>query len=386
MSSRTRSSWAALSLAVALAMPTMAIATPETTVTGNADVLFATGADATPVTFDIQGRLDLVWTLDSGLQPGVSLGGRMLYDRASRDGQVSPGPGCALEACLPALSPINGTGFGDDPSDGAAAAMLDRAAIFLRGGWGEITLGRSDGAADRSVPMAPSLMTLADSAGSGPDPFGLGAVVGAGLSASAAKLSMSSVRLVGVRASLSYAPKTDQGSLDGPPDEAALGGTLEDVLEAGIDGTVRLGGTEWTLALSHATAKLTPLAGAAGATDITLTSLYGGGERGDWRFGVGLRSGDQGPVFGPYRAAEASVIVDRGAWHFQLSGNLVSESRLGARTQGVHLAGGYAISESVLATIGVTSEQRRQSGTTIPGVTEVAERRSGVVAGLSIAY
>jgi predicted porin len=382
---------------VILALP--AQAAPELEQEASLDVLLGTSparaqaprrTDPAPMAVEAQVAATWLWTLDSGLQPGIALGARAVLGRTD-DGLVSQNPAlCApVPACRLPAAVLSHTQPGAHDSSVEAEAVIDRAALVVRGGWGEVQLGRTAGAAFAVEQVVPGLTALAGRSQGSADLVGIGQIAAPGLSGSAAKLSVVSTRLVGLRAALSYAPQTDSGALDGPPDRRALGGRVEAVWEAGIEAALRQGGVEIGLGLSHAQASLRRDAGQPllpARQEISQSSVTArlDGER--WRTGLALRSGDQSGVLGAYQAGEISAVVEAGGWSWMAAAGQQSEPDLGVRTRRVSVMAGYPLREGIELLAGVTSAQRRVANGVFPAPQSRDERRSALVMGLSITY
>lgn len=369
----------ALSGAVLLA-PLPALAAPDAEVTGVLDVIAASGEHDRPagaagpgdagsdgLVFDAQGTVAWVWTLDSGLQPGVTLGAR-----AQRTVQVQP-----ADLRLAAAQSARRTMVQTD-------AWIDRAGVFVRGGWGEVAVGYGPGAAETSLVTVPGLFGLAERGGiSATGLPGIG-IPEPGLSGSAPRLALTSVRIIGVRASLSWTPEADGGRPDAPRALRLPGARLERVAEAGLDATVRLGGLEYGIGLSRAQGTLSGPAMRDSDIDLTALSLRVDGD--GWRAGFGRRSGWQGPVLGTHESTEFAVGMDSGAWTWLVQAWQSQDSLQPHSMRGVSIRGGFALTERVLLVGGVTSAQRQPESLSFFSAMAGKERIDGIVAGFAISY
>jgi hypothetical protein len=390
---------AALGVGVALMLAASpARAAPEREVQADLDVLLAASPGTTspprrtsPADLTAEARLSAtwLWTLDSGLQPGLMLGARAQARRTDAGAVPSSLPPCTPAACPLPAGPISGTRRGMADADVQAEALLDRAALVVRGGWGEVQLGRTAGAAETVQQTVPGLTALALRGAGTADPLALGQIARPGLSGSAGKISLVSTRIIGLRAALSHAPHTDEGAPDGPPRAVELAGRIGDVWEAGLEGALRVQGLELGIGVSHAQGTLEPAAvsplGQAGV-DLALTSLTVRLDGAGWRTGIGLRSGDQGGALGAYQAAEVTGVVEAWGWSWMAGASLQREPELGVRTHRVSFMAGYPLTDEVQLLAGVASAQRRVSNGLLGAAQTRTEQRSALVMGLSISY
>lgn len=365
-------------IAAAVLAPLPASAAPDAEVTGVLDVIAASGErDPAPGTagagddnglmFDAQGSVAWVWTLDSGLQPGITLGAR-----AQRTVRVQPADWRLANPPVPPATRVE------------TDAWIDRAGVFVRGGWGEVAAGAGAGAAETSLVTVPGIFGLAERGGisaTGPGDIG---IPEPGLSGSAPRLALTSVRIIGVRASLSWTPQSDGGRPDAPRAARLPGARLEEVAEAGIDATVRLGGLEYGIGLSRSQGTLTVPAAGTGEIDLTALSLRVDGD--GWRAGLGRRTGWQGPVLGEHDSTEVAVGFDRGAWTWLLQAWESEDSLQPRSVRGVSIRGGFALTERVLLVGGVTSAQREPGSRAFSSALAGKERIDGIVAGVAISY
>lgn len=365
-------------IAASLLAPVPVLAAPDAEVAGVLDVIAASGERDRPagaagagegggLMFDAQGSVAWVWTLDSGLQPGITLGAR-----AQRTLRVQP-----ADPRGPSLTAPSATRVETD-------AWIDRAGVFVRGGWGEVAVGAGAGAAETSLVTVPGIFGLAERGGASATGLEGPGIPEPGLSGSAPRLALTSVRIIGVRASLSWAPESDGGRPDAPRAARLPGARLEDVVEAGIDAAVRLGGLEYGIGLSRAQGTLS--GPALGDSEIDLTSLSLRVDGDGWRAGLGRRSGWQGPVLGEHESTEVAVGFDSGAWTWLVQAWLSQDSLQPYGVRGVSIRGGFSLTERVLLVGGVTSAQRRPESLAFSGAMAGKQRIDGIVAGFAISY
>ncbi len=198
------------------------------------------------------------------LDNGAEIGGRLVW-RGQRDHPNRPGG---------SGSPVAGTGTLPGAFSGLSSAeragetgprgALESAFVYLRGGYGEVSLGRDSGVAARFQVGNVDVFSMARAADSRLDPTGLGIVMTrADLTGPAEKLSYTSPRLLGVRAGISYAPEVERAGLDRNLVFGSDGldrPELQDALELGLNVSRRLraSGTRVRAALGYARADLSP--------------------------------------------------------------------------------------------------------------------------------
>jgi hypothetical protein len=233
-------------------------------------VVVAAGGDNGTISARAAGYVDATWTLDSGLETGVAMGAAAQTDDAARFRFGPPGG---------ARAPITGLGAAVVPRTDAKAALVAGYG-FVRGGWGEASLGRDQGAGERfslTLPTAFAGLGVADAV---LDPTGRAAIrlVNAP-SGAGAKVTASSVRLLGISAGASFATRSDRYDLS-----QGLG-----------PGRTRLADI-WEAGLSYARTGRTGVKLEAGLTH------------------TGANAAKVGPGFGDLRSTGAGVRVSQGAW------------------------------------------------------------------------
>jgi hypothetical protein len=263
-----------------------------------------------------------------GLEYGINLAARAQHDAYRR------GFGGRLADCPPSVAGCSGLKghtsqfytVGEDTAKDVQA-QLESAHLFLRSAYGDVTVGRDDGAAYLFSLGAPTLLAMGAS-NSPVDYTGYDSVKTVNdASGFAEKITYTSPRLlgdqigVGVQLGVSYALKADACGVDYCVDRDVTGlirPEIEDVLEAGLaldrtfDNGMSVEGT-----LSYARGSET--SGFAGLDDL---QTYGAGLElgyGDWTLGGSWLQSNNGLMDGDYTAYDAGVTWKPGALGFTLN-------------------------------------------------------------------
>jgi len=271
---------AAFGLAALFASPAAAQGW-ETATSGR--VVVAVGGVDVAASARAAGFIDLIWTAESGLQTGLSLGAAVVSDTVDRF-QLGPAG--------PVRAPITGLGGLAGGGSETKAALVSGFGL-VRGGWGEASLGRDQGAAERfSLPL-PSVFAGLSVADGALDPGGGAAIrlVNAP-SGAAAKATVTSVRLLGLTAGVSYAPRQDR----------------DDLSQGLSPGRARLDAI-WEAGLSFARTSREGLKLEAALTHISADAAA------------------NGPGFGDLRSTGASLRLGQGAWTLGLAGLAANNGR-----------------------------------------------------------
>ena len=262
----------------------------------------------------------------SGLETGVRLEGRLASDAPDRSGFFTVAGACppGIGDCPDAggLSPVGAAG-------GAAAAgaydgpngraVLERAYGFVRGGWGEVSLGRDAGAGLRFTEPLPGPAPALSLETARLDPGGLGQVrTISDPTGPAAKITYASPRWLGLRLGLSFAPQADAVGADLAPGARDLSGVaypdLETIAEAAVSFTRRLSG-RGRLGASAAFAVSDTGASALGFEGLSQAGLAVRYDGALWAFGAsGLASNNARSGEAGYRALALGVARRLGDW------------------------------------------------------------------------
>lgn len=281
-----------------------------------------------------------------GLEYGIHLGARAQYDPYRR------GFGGRLPDCPPTSAGCSGnaaglttalrghtSGFysvGEDITKDAQIAV-ESAHIFLRSAYGDVTVGRDDGAAYLFSLGAPILLAVGAS-NSPVDYTGYDSVKTVNdASGFAEKITYTSPRLlgdqigVGVQIGASYALDADVCGVDycnGKNIDGVLQPEIEDVLEVGLalDRTFANG---LKAELTGTYARGSESSGLAGLDDL---ESYGAGlelEYGDWTLGGSFLQSNNGLLDGDYTAYDAGLTWKPGALGFTLGYGHAKDDNVG---------------------------------------------------------
>ncbi|MDX2233591.1 MAG: porin [Hyphomonadaceae bacterium] len=336
------------------------------------------------------------WRLSASARGGVifenqwELGaGGMLA--AERDDPGRDPRGGRFGACPPAVAacpqvagaPVRGFVSGAFPSGPAAdegvRLSLERAYLYARGGWGEVSVGRDDGVGQRFSLTPPTILAI----GGGLDPlvdgtgFG-GVILRNDLSGQSAKLAVTSTRIVGLQVGASWTPELEHEGLDQGYRDRALAPVAfspEDVVELGASFAHTLsGGLDAAVGATFATAE-----DGAGRPAFSAMEAWSVGAtlgKGPWSVGAAWLGNDNGwaaggrdyvawGAAGVYRAGEWSWMLEAGASRDDLPGvDVRSLTVAGRRTlgEGVAVAGGLGWREASVPVVRESSRSDREDG------------------------
>ncbi|MEM9739594.1 MAG: porin [Pseudomonadota bacterium] len=283
-------------------------------------------------------------------QSGWTLGGRGVF-RAAQDHPDRPG-GIGNILTNPSQGAAGGysrLAAGPDLDDEGARGSLETAYLFLETGYGEISLGRDTGVAARFHEGNVSAVSRGRLLDPYLDVTGIsGLNTRANLTGPSTKLSYVTPRLLGVRAGVSYTPRSDVRGLDrdatdtiSPPQPE-----LENVFEFGVNASRRLreSGVRLRGGVSYSVADLDAPNGFESAYDDSLDVFSAGAEvewKDTYRLGLSWLSADEGLASsGDYTAWSAGLGYDRGDWRASLEYAEADIDAAGAN------ASGYAASIS----------------------------------------
>ena len=282
---------------------------------------------------------------DGGLEYGVALGVRAQYD-AYRRGFGGRLPDCpaGTAGCSGTTDGLRGhtSGFystGDDIAKDAQVA-LESAHLFLRSAYGDVTIGRDDGAAYLFSLGAPTLLAVGAS-NSPVDYTGYDSVKTVNdASGFSEKLTYTSPRLlgdqigVGVQFGASYALDADVCGVDycnGRTIAGVIQPEIEDVFEAGLalDRTFENG---MSVELTGTYARGSEASGLAGLDDL---ESFGTGLElgyGDWTLGGSYLQSNNGLLDGDYTAYDAGLTWKPGALGFTLGYGYAEDDNVGLKS------------------------------------------------------
>ncbi len=291
---------------------------------------------------DAEIEVELSAITQGGLEYGVALGARAQYDGYRR------GFGGRLPDCPPGAVGCSGTtaglrghtsGFysvGEDIAEDAQVA-IESAHLFLRSAYGDVTIGRDDGAAYLFSLGAPTLLAVGAS-NSPVDYTGYDSVKTVNdASGFAEKITYTSPRLLGdqiglgVQLGVSYALDADVCGVDycnGKNITGVLQPEIEDVLEVGLalDRTFENG---LKAELTGTYARGSEASGFAGLDDL---ESYGAGlefEYGDWTLGGSYLQSNNGLLAGDYTAYDAGLTWKPGKLGFTLGYGHAEDDNVG---------------------------------------------------------
>lgn len=310
-------------------------AEPVTESSATVAVLASASNDGEPVTARAAFRIQHGLLFDNQIEAGFGIGAAAERDDPRRDPRgglagdcLATQPACPSAGGGPLRSPVSGYITQGPAADEGARLSLESAYLYLRGGWGEASLGRDEGAAKRFSLLPPTILAIGGAIDAPVDGTGLGgAVLRNDVSGQSAKIVVASTRIIGLQAAGSWTPRIehrglDQGFRRGP----AQTFRAENVAEAGLSYAGRAG--DWDLALGATYAHAGSGGGPAefGAMDgwsagFTLA-------RNGWRGGLAWLANNNGWAAGGrgYTALGASVVRDIGDWSVMLEAASMSDN------------------------------------------------------------
>jgi hypothetical protein len=370
-----------------------AFGAPEARLSLDAGAVLAAGDSDTELLFDLEGDLTLETFTQAGRRYGLVLGGRVQRDRGTRpfDGLAGQCPP-ELGDCTSLEGPLSGLRTHGAAGETGIRAELDAAYVFYDTGWGEIRLGRGDGAArldDVSGPTAFRL-TRADAGRVATGGFAGGNTVNHA-SAQDAKLVFRSIALgqeisVGtLRASVSWTPSVRHCGVDACAREYGPAGLFspvsDDVLELGVHYAIRRG--DHVIDVSASLSEGQDATGRTGFEGLHTRTVGLRWENGAWSAGGrfltsnnGL-SGDTG-----YGAWAASAGYETGPWLLTLEYAGFNDSTLHVAGEAWQLGGSRLIGERWIAGLGLQSALRSEPQMTATGRRQVERESVNVFAEL----
>ncbi len=331
---------------------------------GEADIALAAAAERAGqprhVFFDAGARIEAERFLENGWRIGFESGYRGRRDDGRRGVGLSGQAGGAFSGR--AFDP-------DDPS--GARGDLETAALFLRTGWGELRAGRDEGAAAREAaqPLLPLRLHRLDLLRL--DPSGRNLVRTRNtLTGRAAKLTVSSRRFFGVRASASWTPEPDDCGLDAcPPRSLDLENGVE--LGASFDHVFRGSGLAVLASVEAASAQRGPDAavtpGLEGEDPWALSGRFAV-SRGGWSAGVSALETNDGFASGGYAAIAGFLAYERGDWLAALEAGDAASDLSGEDGRRVQASASRLIGDHWVAGGGLAWSRRSASGFESEGV------------------
>ncbi len=341
--------------------------------------------------------LDVSAVTDGGLEYGFNIGARAQYDPGRR-GFTRRLPDCppTLAGCASVLvdgAPVALRGhtsqaysFGLDVEKDTQIA-LESAHIFLRSAYGDVTVGRDDGAAYLFSLGAPTTLNVGAS-NSPVDYTGLDAVKTVNdASGFSEKVTYTSPRLlgdrigVGVQFGVSYALDANVCGVDYCVEPNSIAGViapdLEDVIEAGLslDRTFANGlSVEGTATYARGT----EASGLAGLDDL---ESYGAGVEvrlSDWTVGGSWLQSNQGLLAGDYTAYDVGLTWKPGPLGFTLNYGHAEDDNLQLTSDQITGGVSYDWNENVTIGAGVQYADR-ESLRDVGGVATLGREKATAV-------
>jgi predicted porin len=297
--------------------------------------------------------LENQWELGGGLGVAVERDDPARDPRGGRFGNCPPAlAGCASIAGAPVRGLMSGISAAGPEADESVRASLESAYLYLKNPWGEASLGRDAGVGQRFSLTPPSILAISGGLDPAVEGTGLGAVILRNdISGQSAKAVVTTARLFGVQAGVSWTPELEHEGLDqgyrqrfGAPAVAEP----EDIVEAGLSfAHTFAGGWETAAGLTYATAE-----------EGTARPEFGGVEswsagasltRGAWSFGASWLTSDNGWAAGgrDYEAWGASGVFRSGSWAFMLEGGASKDDLPSVEQKTLTLAAKRTLSERV---------------------------------------
>ncbi|QNL20040.1 hypothetical protein HXX25_12305 [Hyphobacterium sp. CCMP332] len=342
----------------------------------DAALVFASGSYGGNVLADLDARIEWEAISDNGWRWGLEAGLHAQSDIA-RDGFANAA-GPVLTS--PRRSLATGRYRGGAAETGRKAIAAERFNIFLKAGWGEWRLGLTPGAAQVEAINLPTGSAFVRLDGG---PLGLGRQVmtrtantGAGFGPS---IVYSTPRIIGLRASASFAPQARYCAVDICLSAAIAGGagsaSLENVFEAGVsfDHTFATAG-QIEAALNFVTAD--PLS-------VAFSDAYSavGAELRWSRDGLSIGASglwsDNAVSGGDYQALTLAARYDRGDWSYGAEWAASEDDYLQESETAAQLTLSRLVGDQFTVTFGLHSTERDFAIPTVQGIVNNTENGTG---------
>ncbi len=353
---------------------------------------YDSSAEADPEAFVARasafGRAGILF--DNQLEGGVGLGMVAERDHPGRDprggqaGDCPPStPVCPSAGPEGVRGPVSGYAPSVTSASRGARLSLETAYLYVRGGVGEASFGRSRGAAALVGVAAPSIFVLGGVADAPADATGLGvAITRNDLSGQSAKALVQTERILGFKGAASFTPElelegVDQGARQRPG--APVSHQSEEIIEAGVsfDQGFRNG---WEVAASATWATADDGGGNPAFGRMDAWSLGATLGREGWTVGVAYLASDNGWDAGGrgYQAISVSGVVERGPWAFSIEGASASDDLVFTDFRAVTLGTRRTISENLAIGGGLTARELRSP---LAAMGDRSERRETAAGG-----
>lgn len=314
-----------------------AAAEPVRAIDASAAVVAATGGLDSAET--LTGRASVSgqagWLFENQIELGVGAGLIAERDRADRDpiggrvGNCAPAsPGCPSLGGAPLRGFASGYFASGPAADQSARLSLESAYLYLRGGWGEVSVGRDQGAARRLSVQPPTILAVAGVLDAPLDPTGGAIVLRNDVAGQSAKVFAASTPILGFQAAASWTPRQENQGLDRGFRERAGAAAVfdpEQIWEGALSFDRTLGG--WKTAASVTYAQAEDRAGRPAFGDMKAWSAGASLGHDRWRIGASWLQNDNGwAVRGrDYRAFGASAVLEGDRWAGMLEVGVASD-------------------------------------------------------------
>ena len=337
---------------------------------GDADVLaWVTECDSGRL-IDVRMRVEA----ERLVSPSFRFGARVAGGAVA--GDTSRGPGdervCSRQAC-PKFGSVTGmTELArlEPPSDRAA---VTRAELYVVAGLFEGRLGLGDSAASAERPVARQAFRLALADGGSASGFGF-SDTSLSLSAPVAVAAVSTRRLAGFRAALSYAPDSDPCGLDVCSSGPALGATdVLDIWSAALsfDRRSRSTRVRWAAfaGFEHGSASDERGAGPGlGVADPWIASLRLVREEGPVSVTASWLASNDGLAAGRYESASVTAALEQNDWMFSVSGGMARSTAFGVDQMVGVIGASRLVGRNAILGVGVRFGESGDQGIDGPAV------------------
>ncbi len=295
------------------------------------------GGDGEALTARATAFVQAGWLFENQIEAGFGAGVVAERDDPRRDprggrvGACAPAQGgCASLGAAPLRGFVSGYHTDGAAADEDARIALESAYLYLRSGWGEVSIGRDQGAARRLSVTPPTILAVGGGLDAPVDGTGLGTVILRNdISGQSAKVFAATTRIVGLQAAVSWTPELEHEGIDqgyrerfGAPQVFAP----EDILEGALSfAHTFANGWETVAGLTYAHAEDKGGRPAFGAMDAWSAGATVG--RNGWSFGASYLESDNGWASDgrDYRAVGVSAVRESGDWAVMLEAGASSD-------------------------------------------------------------
>jgi hypothetical protein len=348
------------------------------------------GADPQGVVVRYEGEGSVERIFDNGLTIGASGEVAVELDRPERTprgGRAGSCPAgfadCASVAGRPVRAPISGFSGGGVTGNDAPRTVIEEAYLYAEGGWGEMSLGLTEGAATELSLSTPTVLGGTSNVDGSLNFTGLGGAQTINdFSGSSAKITAESVAILGLRGAISYTPEANYETLDqgfsprggGPVDYIG-----ENVLEAGLAfNRVWSNGLQTEASVTYLTAE-----SANNAPEFDRLNTWNASvqlELGAFRVGAAYLNSDNGWAQGDrgYESLAASGVYETGPWSVMLEGSDSSDNLAHTDIWTILAAVRHDMGQGVGLSFGASHQDRSVPLVTTAGRGSTDQRSTGV--------